>query len=162
MNELPVPEDTVLVAVYPNEDLISWLHDRSNFIGLETKGLIPISKGSIDEQRQVWAYWHHDFRKNSLTIQRISCPSVGSFPVEAVASVIVDARNEAAIWGFPQVSVWSPSPGVQKALRLLSRQVPDKIVYEEHRSNANPFLRWQLHNQSKRIEFVNNEFYAWN
>jgi hypothetical protein len=45
---------------------------------------------------------------------------------------------------------------------LLSIQVPDKIVYEEDRDNANPYLRWQLHDQSRRIEFVNNEFYAWN
>lgn len=61
-----------LLTVLPTSDLLTWLHARAKFMGLETRGESPKRKGAMCDS-SAWILWHHDFRKQCLFIQRIRC-----------------------------------------------------------------------------------------
>ncbi|CAG9971387.1 unnamed protein product [Clonostachys byssicola] len=157
-----VPNDTTLVTVVPAADMIVWMHARCEFISYKLRNEAPDFNGAIHEETGTWLYWAHDFSGDQLAVQRISRPQEGDVPVEVIASLLLDARNEAATWGLSRVSIWSPPHDVGAAGQLLSSKTSDRFVYEKQRTDAVPMVRLGLGDASKEIYFGYNEYYAWN
>lgn len=158
--------DTTTVAVLPTADLVSWLHGRSDFYASELHGRVPEFKGSIDEAADVWIYWHHDFRRDQLVIQRISRPNDDNGNdergIKALVSLLLDARAEALAWNLSTVSVWSPNSDIEAAAKYLPAVVPNEVVEKVERKSGISMVRYSGGDRSKNIVFEANEFYAWN
>ncbi|KAK7226244.1 hypothetical protein V2G26_014247 [Clonostachys chloroleuca] len=157
-----VPNDTTLVTIVPAADMIVWMHARCEFISYKLRNEAPDFNGAIHEETGTWLYWAHDFSGDQLAVQRISRPQDGDVPVEVIASLLLDARNEAATWGLSRVSIWSPPHDVGAAGQLLSSKTSDRFVYEKQRTDAVPMVRLGMGDTSKEIYFGYNEYYAWN
>lgn len=157
----------LVIAVLPTANLVSWLHARSEFYTSKLYGKTPEFKGSISDSADVWIYWHHDYRRGQLTIQRVSCPARADddgteSASEALASLLADARNEAAAWNLSKVAMWDPTPEVDGALRHLSTKgITDEIVFKTERRGAVTMMR-PYGGLSGKVIFETNEHYAWN
>lgn len=152
--------DGVSVAVVPTADLVSWLHGRAEFYASQLYGKTLEHKGSVSADDSMWVYWHHDFRRDQLVIQRISCSGKSMISAEALASLLEDARNEALAWNLSAVAVWNPTPEVKAALEYLVEGTSDGLVHEERKRDV-AMLRWR-NGEKKTMVFEENEFFAWN
>lgn len=154
--------DTTTVAVLPTADLVGWLHGKSDFYASALYGKIPEVKGSIDEAADVCLYWHHDFRRDQLVIQRISRPGNGKRDIEALASLLLDAKAEASAWNLSAVSIWSPDDDVEAAAGNLSAGAPNEVIEKVERKSGISMVRLSGGDSSQDVIFEANEFYAWN
>lgn len=156
------PPDTTTVAVLPTAVLVGWLHGRSDFYALTLHGRFPDFKGSIVEAANMWVYWHHDFRRDQLVIQRISRPRNPETDIKALVSLLLDARAEASAWNLSAVSIWSPDDDIEAAARQLSELLPNDEVGTVERKSGITMVRESGGNGTKQLVFAANEFYAWN
>ncbi|KAI9158095.1 hypothetical protein HJFPF1_06085 [Paramyrothecium foliicola] len=153
---------TFTMSIIPTHDLISWLHDRAEFISSKMNGSFSQFKGSYSEEGNAWLYWYHDFRRNELVIQRLSLDSRSQASVKALASLLLDARNEAAEWNFPKLVIWSPSTDVQRALDLISQELRDEHTYERQRQSPLTMIRLKGSDTSRKLKLRDDEFFARN
>lgn len=154
--------DSTTVAVLPTAELVGWLHGRSDFYASKLHGRVPEFKGSIDEAAEVWIYWHHDFRRNQLVIQRISRPGNSEREIKALVSLLLDAKAEALAWKLSAVSIWSPDSDLEAAARHLSALVPNQVIEKLERKSGISMVRCSGGDRSENVVFDTNEFYAWN
>ncbi|KAI0424999.1 hypothetical protein F5Y09DRAFT_322862 [Xylaria sp. FL1042] len=151
------------VSVLPTAELITWLHDGSDFTGTKIQGVPPKCHGSICEGADSWLYWFHDFRKEQLAIQRIRVPvETSQIHHDAIAAMLIDAIEEASRWNFPKVILWDPSAELLSAMQILQEtfDIGSEIVSRENRSV--PSFRWRDADESRRRTALHfNEFYTW-
>lgn len=163
MERKDASSDTTTVAVLPTADLVGWLHGRGDFYASQLHGRVPDFKGAIDEAADVWMYWHHDFRRDQLVIQRISRPGNGESDIETLASLLLDARAEALAWNLSVVSIWSPGGDIEAAAGYLTALVPNEVIGKVERKSGISMVRYSGGgDMSKNVIFDANEFYAWN
>ncbi|KAH7324592.1 hypothetical protein B0I35DRAFT_475826 [Stachybotrys elegans] len=154
--------DMTTIAVLPTAEIVGWLHGRGDFYASELHGRVTEFKGSIDEVAGVWIYWHHDFRRNQLVIQRISRPGNDEKDIEAIASLLLDARIEASAWNLSAVSIWSPDSHAEAAAARISALVPSEVIEKVQRKSGISMVRYTGGQRSESMVFEANEFYAWN
>jgi len=154
--------NTTTFAVLPTADLVGWFHGRSDFYASALHCRVPEFRGSIDEAADVWIYWHHDFRRDQLVIQRISRPGSGESDSRALTSLLLDARAEALAWNLSSVSIWNPDADVGVAAGNLSEVIPTQVIEKVGRKSGISMVRYSGGDRSKRVFFDTNEFYAWN
>lgn len=158
--------DEVHVAVLPTPNIISWLHARGDFISLRIHGKTPQSRGAM--RGDVWLYWYHDFREQQLAISRLHTPVVEeedgrpqSTTETILASLLMDAMEEAHRWDLPRVIVCDPSPDMLRAVQLLPGDIGVDIVNEEGVSKSIPSVRWRGSNKTGKVNVYRNDFSAW-
>ncbi|KAI0160685.1 hypothetical protein GGR57DRAFT_519582 [Xylariaceae sp. FL1272] len=155
--------DRTYMAVVPDANTISWLHDRAEFIGQKLYGRAPVHFGAMCSK--IWMYWFHDFRKNQLAIQRVHTP-MDSEPSDVhseLAAGLLDAIDEARRWKFPKVIYWKDSQDMSAAVELLGRQ-SNIVATKGERLKSRVSVRWgeQSDESSDNVELPLEEFYAWN
>ncbi|KAI0202307.1 hypothetical protein F4808DRAFT_71959 [Astrocystis sublimbata] len=150
------------LCVLPTANLITWLHDRSDFVGTKLKGAPPQSHGSICNSADCWLYWYHDFRKGRLAVQRIRMPDETDRPHgSAVAAMLLDAIEEARTWDLAQVIIWEPSSLLLDAISLLRDIYNVQSDTRARIDKSVSSIRW-MHGDETTTTIVHfNEFYAW-
>ncbi|KAB5554703.1 hypothetical protein GE09DRAFT_1122100 [Coniochaeta sp. 2T2.1] len=162
MDEHQLAPDAVLVANSPSANMVSWQHDRCDFISLRANGRAPEIKGVICEEGDTWAYWYHDFRAEVLAIQRVAIPNKPSLRrTEMLVSLLLHACEEAEKWKFSKVVIWNPAPEVRDALKLLEERRGARYTLRERVGSDVPSFRWRKWDGEKEVVMVPNEFYAW-
>ncbi|KAI1264794.1 hypothetical protein F5Y18DRAFT_417379 [Xylariaceae sp. FL1019] len=158
-----VRNDRTYLAVVPNVNTITWLHDRAEFISQKLFGRVPLHFGT--KCNRIWMYWFHDFRKNQLAIQRVHIPmdSEPSDVSRELAAGLLDAIEEARKWNFPKVIYWKDSQDLSAAVEFLVRR-SDIVATKGERSKARISVRWigQSDEATDSVELPLEEFYAWN
>lgn len=110
----------------------------------------------------MWLYWHHDFQRNRLVIQKVSRSGWAETDIKALVSLLLDARAEASAWNLSAVSIWSPDDDIEAAARHLSELVPNDVTEKVGRESDVTMVRHAGGNGTKELVFAANEFYAWN
>ncbi|KAI0436942.1 hypothetical protein F4803DRAFT_540510 [Xylaria telfairii] len=150
------------VCVLPTANLITWLQDRSDFVGTELNGAPPRNNGSICEAADSWMYWFHDFRKEQLAVQRIRVPGETSrVHSSALAAMLLDAIQEAREWHLSKVVLWEPDAILLDAISLLQESFDVKAEIGPRLNSSIPSLRWRHADETKTTTFHSNEFYTW-
>jgi len=161
IDQRDVPEGHTVMAVLPTADLISWLHGRAEFMGLKINGQAPQNKGAVCDEN-TWMFWHHDFRKQCLFIQRIrSFVQDSERRTKALAALLLCACREAKAWKLPKVVTWDTSPHIRTALDIFTTANGiDIIVTEKRRETLS--LRGEGSDETENLVVYLNEHFAWN
>ncbi|KAI1326685.1 hypothetical protein F5Y16DRAFT_400185 [Xylariaceae sp. FL0255] len=181
-------KDTVIMLVLPTSQTITWLHDRAEFFGKKLHNRVPENFGSgcvykypntsgsrggngigSDTNPGLWLYWFHDFRKNQLAIQRVHIPltepQTDKEHVEAIATLLLDALEEAAKWNLFKVVFWTDAPYLSAAANLLVQRhgpgVEISAMSKERTGDCMTMVRWRG-TEPVTIELPLDEFYSWN
>ncbi|KAH8714074.1 hypothetical protein GQ44DRAFT_811314 [Phaeosphaeriaceae sp. PMI808] len=156
-----VTEGCSFTTILPTSDLVRWLHARAEFIGFKIHGKSPLYKGVIHNS-DAWMYWHHDFRKQHLFVQRIRIfgESQGNRHV-VLATLLLHSILEAKSWKLPNVVVWDSGSDIREAVKILTSKFKDfKPIFEiKRRETAS--VRWK-NGEMKNHMMMSNEHYAWN
>ncbi|KAH7402347.1 hypothetical protein DE146DRAFT_631578 [Phaeosphaeria sp. MPI-PUGE-AT-0046c] len=130
--------DHSTLAVLPTTDLVSWLHKRAEFIGSRLLDRSPHHKGCIYNDT-AWLYWHHDFPKQCLFIQRIRVfIEQENARHDVLVTLLAHALLEAQRWQLPAVVIWDAGPDVHKAIDLLKSRIKGFVpVLREQRREMN-------------------------
>ncbi|UKZ72415.1 hypothetical protein TrVFT333_000044 [Trichoderma virens FT-333] len=156
--KLSVRPDEVHLAVLPSPEMVTWLHEWGDFLNNKRGGEAPYAHGAICEAADTWIYWHHGFQH--LAISRVRTPpGVGLGSPEVLASLLLDALEEAHRWKFPKVVVWEPSPELISAMNLISKKVSVEVETKP-RPNSITSLRWKGSDETKKTTIHLNEVYA--
>ncbi|KAK6088010.1 hypothetical protein SCUP234_01076 [Seiridium cupressi] len=149
------------LAVLPTFEMISWLHERANYIALKHCAKKPQIRGAISQSMDAWVCWYHDFRKQQLVVQRLHS-SIGSAAVEFVlSSILLEALREAQDWGLPRVVVWDSTPAILRASQSLGSLICEKVLIEEQATRSVPSLRLRNGTEAGTVTIHKNQFYAW-
>ncbi|CAO2651103.1 Nn.00g094000.m01.CDS01 [Neocucurbitaria sp. VM-36] len=160
METVAVAQGDIMVTILPTAELVSLQHVRANFMGLKANGKIPRRKG-VQYKSNAWMYWHHDFRKQCLYIQRIRTHIEDKAArTEVMAALFSQACQEAEAWGLLRVVTWDLSPDVRKATQLLS--VGERSTITEARRRETISIRWAGGKNTDDAVVTPNEAYAWN
>lgn len=157
-----VSGDSRQLAILPTANIITWLHDRAEYIGQQIFGRAPRVHGSICNDGTVWVYWYHDFRKHQLALQRL-CTSlpVDEVSRETVAFLLLRALDEAQNWGLARVVIWDENPLIPPALELLSVKYDIEATQGQRVRRSIPSLRWPEAASKWKSSLFSNEFFAW-
>ncbi|KAI0377992.1 hypothetical protein F5Y04DRAFT_165483 [Hypomontagnella monticulosa] len=157
-----LPIGHTLVTVLPNTNLINWLQSRTGFMNNKTNSIVPGTKGSICESADAWMYWYHELRHRKLMIQRVKPPrdQDDATATLVLARLLLDALEEASKWQILEVVVWSPSPQLYHATKLLTDKMGIEIKSEQRNGTQMPCFRWRGA-EKKPTSVWPNEFYAW-
>jgi hypothetical protein len=152
-----------IVTILPTSDLVSWLHVRAEFMGIKIHHKSPSNKGAIYGS-EAWIYWHHDFRKQCLFIQRIRAfVEHNGTRVEVLAALLLHAIREAKTWQLLTVVTWETGPDVCKAVELLRSRIRDCIPILVTNRRETISLRWKSGQKKEDdVKIVPNEHYGWN
>ncbi|EPE25831.1 hypothetical protein GLAREA_01743 [Glarea lozoyensis ATCC 20868] len=153
------------MVVVPDLPHMQWHHAKEGFVCQKLFGKIPELKGaSIGAPGQkVWIIWTHRYysdptklpNDNTLYILRLALEDLNSESNGPHLKVLMEtAQNEAKAWNLGKVVMWNPKPEILKLIE--KSEVKCKVV--EKRGDAIASLKW--HEQEK-IEWVENEMYAW-
>lgn len=160
-NIVPQPGESH-VCVLPTANLITWLQDRSDFVGTKINGAPPQNNGSICESADSWLYWFHDFRKEQLAVQRIRVPvEATQIRSRALAAMLLDAIEEARAWNLTKVVLWEPEAVLLDAISLLQESFDIKSEIGARLNSSIPSLRWRHADEANTTTFHFNEFYTW-
>lgn len=154
-----VGPDEVHVAVIPSAEMISWLHVWGDFFNTKLRGgEAPFVHGAICETADTWIYWHYGFKH--LAISRVRTPpDVDQGSTEVLASLLLDALEEARKWKFDKVVVWEPSVELISAMDLISIMAGVEVETQA-RPNSITSLRWKNADETKKTILHLNEEYA--
>ncbi|CZT52750.1 uncharacterized protein RSE6_14115 [Rhynchosporium secalis] len=124
ISHVRIGEGEIVMTLLPTAELIGWLHGRAEFFGLNLFDKIPFNKEAICEEDS-WVFWHHDFRKRCLYIQRMrSDEQERELKIRCLAALLIAARREAETWGLSFLDSWDTSPQLHDAL-YISRRIED-------------------------------------
>ncbi|KAH7303499.1 hypothetical protein B0I35DRAFT_364935 [Stachybotrys elegans] len=156
--KVSVGADEVHLAVIPNHDIISYLHEWGDVASAGIQGKTSPNHGAICEAADTWMTWHH--RLDKLVITRVRTPP-GNKPgdSESLASLLLLAVDEARNLGFSTIVVWEPSEGLLQALELVKND-STIVVETAARSNSITSVRWKGSNQARKTILHLNENYA--
>lgn len=118
-------------------------------------------KGCMYKDR-AWLYWHHDFRKERLFIQRVvtffNNDENGDEDERAgmLAQLLTCAIQEAQDWKLKDVVIWGASADVRSAVGMLEGVEP---VFEERRRET-VSVRWRGGGEVKCV-VEPDEHFAW-
>lgn len=150
-----------LIAVLPTPELIGWLHRRGDITCSKITGRTPEGHGSLCSTEDYWLYWHHDFRKQQLAIQRVHIPiSESPTKIDRLANLLLDALKEAQKWQLASVIVWEGSEKLLEAMQLL-KGVFDIEIESKERNKSVPSFRLRKADQTRKATMLMNENYAW-
>ncbi|KAL7916855.1 hypothetical protein GGI35DRAFT_50127 [Trichoderma velutinum] len=154
-----VGPDEAHLAVIPSAEMISWLHEWGDFLNTRLRGgEAPYVHGAICEAADTWISWHHGFKH--LGISRVRTPpGVGQSSPEVLASLLLDALEEARKWKFPKVVVWEPSRELISAMDLISKMAGVEVETQA-RPNSITSVRWKNADDTKKTIIHLNEVYA--
>lgn len=156
-----VAGDTSVLTILPTGDLINWLHARAEFFGLKVYGKSPLYKGVI-YNTEAWLYWHHDFRKQLLFIQRVRLfVEDKERRCGILAILLLHAIHEAKSWQLPTVVTWDSGTEICGALALLKNKYERFTFVLEARRRETVSVRWK-DGVKKSFKVAPNEHYAWN
>ncbi|KAI3394991.1 hypothetical protein diail_1880 [Diaporthe ilicicola] len=162
MLKTQISADQTLASVAPTADVVNLLQERASFVASKQCGKITQRRGAISGSEESWIYWYHDFRKEQLAVLRVHLPDESNQrQFEEVASLLLDALEEASAWTLPKVTVWDANPDVIQALNLLKDQHGVEITSGQRSLRSIPSLRWKGGEGSKKVTLRFNEFYAW-
>lgn len=151
-----------IATILPTSDLVSWLHTRAEFMGIKMHGKSPSNKGAIYGS-EAWIYWHHDFRKQCLFIQRIRAfVENNGTRVEVLVALLLHAIREAKAWRLLTVVTWETGPDVCKAVELLRSRIGDFVPVLEAQRRETISLRWKGGQKKEDDRILPNEHYGWN
>ncbi|KAF1851890.1 uncharacterized protein K460DRAFT_413384 [Cucurbitaria berberidis CBS 394.84] len=157
-----IAQGDILATILPTAELISLQHARADFVGLKLNGTTPQRKG-VRYASKAWLYWHHDFRKQCLYIQRLrTYVKNKSIRIKIIVALFLQACQEAERWGLPRVVTWDLSSDVCEAAKLLGSGSNEGITTREARRKETMSLRWTGGVQLKSAAIAPNEAYAWN
>ena len=157
-----VLEGQITMTVLPTAELIGWLHGRAEFFGLNLFDKIPLNKGAICEEDS-WIFWHHDFRKRCLYIQRMHfIEQDEELGIRCLAALLVAACREAKTWGLPFLITWDTSPKVHGACMLLKSlgDGVEMLLMEKRRETIS--IRAGVDQGTGLLDLHPNEHFAWN
>lgn len=157
-----VSEDTTNMAVLPTAELIRWLHGRAEFLGLKLFNKAPHNKGAICRE-DTWMYWHHDFRKKCLYIQRIrSFEQDEDQKIRHIAALLLDACREAETWELSIVVTWDTNHQIFAACELLEGlEGGPRVLFTEKRRETISIRAGSSHGNGD-LKLHLNEHFAWN
>lgn len=163
--------DHSTLAVLPTIDLVSWLHKRAEFIGKKNRGRSPEHKGCIYGDT-AWLYWHHDFLKQCLFIQRIRVfIKQKNTRQDVLENLLIHALVEARKWQLPAIVIWDAGPDVHDAINSLNGTIHSINLLRKRVEPLVPILKDQRREkvslrfrggQKKYVLMKPNEHYAWN
>ncbi|OJD19474.1 hypothetical protein AJ78_00542 [Emergomyces pasteurianus Ep9510] len=118
------------VAFVPDYATLSWHWAREEFYSkiLVPDKDVPKLKGACVENRKVFISWNRSFGKtaaeNVLYVLRVlyeepESPAEEKAVVEALAATLYRAQLEAHEWGMTRVDIWSPTPVIEQAVKML-------------------------------------------
>ncbi|KKZ63298.1 hypothetical protein EMCG_00281 [[Emmonsia] crescens] len=162
----------ILMAVLPSANIIGWLQDRAALISSKINGDVPPIKGAICEDAKTWVYWHHDFLDRELTIQRVVMATKTTEDDDeesqkraaaALASLLLAALDEVQKWKLHKLVIWSPTPELHRAMRIVQEHFGVEVMTEERINSNVPSVRWGGGDEDKTSQVVvcQNEYYAW-
>ncbi|KAI1363139.1 hypothetical protein F5Y08DRAFT_252686 [Xylaria arbuscula] len=150
------------ICVLPTANIITWLHDRVDFMSTKITGAPPQNRGSICESADSWLFWCHDFRKQQLAIQRVRAPlEATDNNLNALAAMLLDAVEEARIWKLSKVILWDPTDDLVSAMQILERDFGIVCHNGERINSSIPSLRWKHADETSKTVFHFREFYTW-
>ncbi|KAL7781084.1 hypothetical protein V8C43DRAFT_299060 [Trichoderma afarasin] len=153
-----VGPDEVHVAVIPSAEMVSWLFEWGDFLNTKLRGgEPPYVHGAICEAADTWIYWHYGFKHMAISRVRTT-PGVEASP-EVLASLLLDALEEARKWHYPKLIVWEPSAELIRAMELISKTAGVEVETVE-RPNSITSLRWKNSDDTKKTTLHLNEVYA--
>ncbi|KAI1337304.1 hypothetical protein F5Y15DRAFT_390849 [Xylariaceae sp. FL0016] len=165
MERIPVESEETHVAAIPTADLVGWLHSRSYFIALKALGKAPHRYGSICEVTDTWIYWYHDFKERQLWIQRVRVPpgiEDDQALIDGLASILIDALEEASAWYLPTVVIRDPLECVRRAMQRISDRY--SLFLDNDALTGQCVASVRLHGSAgprTTVTLQFNELYAW-
>lgn len=161
MKRRAVPPKHAILTILPTSELIIWQHARAEFIAQKLYSKSPSNKG-VRHRSDAWMFWHHDFRKQRLFIQRIRILVEGNEnQQEILAELLIYAMHEARVWRLPKVVIWEPEFDLAKAIEVLEGSIDGFVPVFEARRRETISVRWR-EGHAKEIMIIPNEHYAWN
>lgn len=164
MESLHVQPNELHIAVIPTGDIISWLHSRSYFIALKARGKAPDRYGAMSESSEAWVYWYHDFRKQQLWIQHMRVPVEAEDShtlVDTLASLLLDALEEANEWQLSAVVIRSPQPCVLRFMQILASRCGVLVDNDALVGRSVASVRVGDLDKNTTVTLQFNELYAW-
>ena len=150
------------MTVLPTAELIGWLHGRAEFFGLNLFDEIPPNKGAICEEDS-WIFWHHDFRKRCLYVQRIrSLEQDGKMRIRFLAALLIAACREAEAWRLSCLVTWDTSPQIHEACELLKSLGDGVEILLTIKRRETISIRAGIGQGTGHLDLQLNEHFAWN
>jgi hypothetical protein len=161
IREAPLLGMQTVLTVLPTTQLINWQHAREDFYGTNIHGKSPQHKG-VSYCSQAWMYWHHDFRKQCLFIQRIRMTiEQEEKKRDVLAALLLCAVDEARSWNLPKVELWGMQADLQNTTVLLGNKFTGLKPVLKARRRETVSIRWRG-GENKSTEMYPNDHYAWN
>jgi hypothetical protein len=153
-------EDSVL-TILPTTDLIGWQHARAEFLGKKIYNKEPTIKGAFHSPN-AWIYWHHDFRKQRLFIQRVRIlDELKDERRDVLAALILCAIREAQSWKLPVVVIWGVGSELGGVFDILRSKFEGLTPMLQAQRRETISVRWRG-GESNKTTISPNEHYAWN
>jgi hypothetical protein len=156
---------SLCMAFEPSYESLSWHFARAEYTGQILREQVPTVYGAINQAKNSWIYWFHDFRAGELLILRVVLPAMKDDQVKADLEELLSAAvSEAEKWGMESVKV-KDADGKEvgkAALALQGKQTGRfKVDFVQSTEFGVPSLRLQDGRSSKAVKWLCNEYYAW-
>ncbi|KAL2063549.1 hypothetical protein VTL71DRAFT_5354 [Oculimacula yallundae] len=162
ISQRKILEGEIVIAVLPTAELVGWLHGRAEFFGFNLFGKIPQNKGAICG-KDSWIFWHHDFRKRCLYIQRMrSFEQDEKLKIRCLAALLTAACLEAGNWGLSFLVTWDTSTQLQQASTLLQSYRDDVEILLTEKRREIISIRAGIGQGTGQLTLHLNEHFAWN
>ncbi|CAG5158630.1 uncharacterized protein ALTATR162_LOCUS5176 [Alternaria atra] len=154
------PGRNTILTVLPTTDLIGWQHTRAEFYGMKIHKKSPTIKGAFHSSN-AWIYWHHDFRKQRLFVQRVRIlDGLEGEKSDVLSALLLCAVREAQSWGLPMVVVWGVASDLCDAFEILSSKFEGLNPMLQTQRRETTSFRWRGC-KSYKTHIIPNEHYSW-
>lgn len=160
IDKVRTAEDTI-ITVLPTTELIDWQHKRADFMAMKIHKKSPTVKGALHSSN-AWIYWHHDFRKQRLFVQRIRIlDEPGGERDDVFVGLVLSAIREAQSWALPTVVLWGVASDLPNRFDILKTRLGrlNPILQTQRRETTS--FRWR-DGKNDKTDIIPDEHYAWN
>jgi len=161
MDKARTAEGHMIMTVLPTTGLIDWQHKRVDFMAMKIHKKSPTVKGALHSSN-AWIYWHHDFRKQRLFVQRIRISDEpGGERDDVLVSLVLCAIREAQSWPLPTVVLWGVASDLHNRFDILKTRLGrlNPILQTQRRETTS--FRWRG-GKNDKTDIIPDEHYAWN
>ncbi|KAL1838547.1 hypothetical protein VTJ49DRAFT_2545 [Mycothermus thermophilus] len=159
--------DKTRIAFLPHTEQFLWHFTRDRYMCKVLAGREVVNRGAKTPDSSAWVLWDHDLRERKLKVLRLVEDTAGTNSDDKrradVKTLLRAAVAEAADWGLPKVSVWSPSGVTATAAADLWCELQPRVqvALEERMDGSIPSLRWKEDKPVDDVIWEANEYYAW-
>jgi hypothetical protein len=158
-------QSSIALVFEPSFEQMCWHFSRAEYLGQTLRQSVPDVFGAISPKKSCWMYWYQDLRGESLEIMRVSIPerSEDDQITSEVKSLLVAAIQEAKKWNVKKVICWNPTDITQAAANMLTAEHQNQLEISmlPCTETSIPSLRLKDGKNTKEVDWLHNEYYAW-